>query len=124
LSVKRLIIVLLVLFLLGVAFYSMRGTLTPYVPFSEAMESDEYVQVLGSLVKSAPPQHFEGSFSFDLVDNKGTFMKVLYRGTKPLNFEHAQQVVALGTYMKDRGIFEAERILVKCPSKYTRKKQP
>lgn len=123
-SVKRLIIVLLVLFLLGIAFFSMRGMLTPYVPFSEAMESDEYVQVLGSLVKSAPPEHFEGGFSFDLVDGEGTVMKVLYRGTKPLNFEHAQQVVALGTYMEDRGLFEAERILVKCPSKYTRKGQP
>lgn len=123
-SVKRLIIVLLVLFLLGIAFFSMRGMLTPYVPFSEAMQSDEYVQVLGALVKSAPPEHFEGGFSFDLVDGEGTVMKVLYHGTKPLNFEHAQQVVALGTYVKDRGIFEAERILVKCPSKYTRKKQP
>jgi len=47
-------------------------------------------------------------------------MRIRYSGVKPLNFEHAKQVVALGKYNKSDKIFEADKILVKCPSKYTK----
>jgi len=43
-------------------------------------------------------------------------------GPKPLNFEHADQIVLLGKYSPERDIFEADRVLVKCPSKYRSRK--
>jgi cytochrome c-type biogenesis protein CcmE len=43
-------------------------------------------------------------------------MTVHYNGVKPGNFEEAVQIVAVGTY--HQGVFEAEQLLVKCPSKY------
>jgi cytochrome c-type biogenesis protein CcmE len=41
---------------------------------------------------------------------------VTYRDVKPANFEEAVSIVAIGTYRT--GAFHAEKLLVKCPSKY------
>jgi cytochrome c-type biogenesis protein CcmE len=54
--------------------------------------------------------------SFDLVDERGRRMTVVYGGTKPANFRDAISIVAIGRYRQGR--IEAERLLVKCPSKY------
>jgi cytochrome c-type biogenesis protein CcmE len=35
---------------------------------------------------------------------------------KPANFEDAVSIVAIGRY--ENGVFAAEKLLVKCPSKY------
>jgi cytochrome c-type biogenesis protein CcmE len=43
-------------------------------------------------------------------------MLVEYSGTKPGNFEQADKVVLIGRYQN--GIFSADQLLVKCPSKY------
>ena len=43
-------------------------------------------------------------------------MPVEYRGVIPGNFDQAVSVVAIGRYQGDH--FEAEQLLVKCPSKY------
>jgi len=43
-------------------------------------------------------------------------MRVAYKGLKPGNFHDATQVVAIGRF--HRGTLEAEKLLVKCPSKY------
>ena len=53
---------------------------------------------------------------FALKDDKNEVMNVVYKGVKPVNFEQATNVVAIGTY-KD-GKFTADQLLVKCPSKY------
>ncbi len=117
---KKLILPVLVVVFAGVAFFSMRDMLTPYVPFNKAMESGDYVQIIGSRDRQAKPVHGEGYFSFTLKNKTGAVMKVRHKGSKPLNFEHAEQVVAMGTYDRDNNLFEADKILVKCPSKYTR----
>ena len=120
---KRIILIALVLLFAGAAFYSMRGMMTPYVPFKEAMSSGEYVQVIGARDRALPVEHAEGSFAFTMRDRDGTVMRVMHRGAKPQNFEHAEQVVALGSFDKSKKLFEAERILVKCPSKYEKEKK-
>ena len=51
-----------------------------------------------------------------MVEEDGDTMTVLYKGIKPGNFEEAIQIVAVGNY--DEGVFRAEQLLVKCPSKY------
>jgi cytochrome c-type biogenesis protein CcmE len=46
-------------------------------------------------------------------------MKVVYRNPKPADFERSEQIVIIGNVQKD--IFVADKILMKCPSKYTEK---
>lgn len=102
-------------------FSSGDDILSPYVPFKEAQASSgRYVQVIGALDKSVPVKHSEGAFTFTLVDGDGTKMNVIHRGTKPQNFEHTEQVVLLGRFSIGSSLFEADKVLVKCPSKYRR----
>jgi len=109
--------------LVGAVFSLSEDILSPYVPFREAMESPgKYVQVIGKLDKSVPVAHREGEYSFTLIDKDGTQMKATHRGTKPQNFEHTEQVVMLGRYRAGDALFEADKVLVKCPSKYRSKK--
>ena len=121
-SSKRIIISIIVIASMAIAFYSMRGLLTPYVSFKEAMSSGSFVQIIGKREKDAPVNHFKDGFIFFLEDDDGTLMKIKYSGIKPMNFEHAAQVVAMRKYNKGSGLFESDKILVKCPSKKKKKK--
>jgi len=96
---------------------SFKSELTPYVDFQEAMSSGHHVQVAGSLVAgSTRYDEARGTLRFAMADEHGRQLQVEYGGVKPGNFEDATQVVAVGTY--EGGIFRAEQLLVKCPSKY------
>ena len=54
---------------------------------------------------------------FNLVDPESKrVLPVAYRDVKPANFEEAVSIVAIGRYQADS--FHAEKLLVKCPSKY------
>lgn len=120
---KKIIVSLLIILFIVIAFYSLIGVMTPYVSFKEAIDTGKYVQIIGKLNKSAPQLHEEGSFTFTLNDEDNNLIKIDYKGVKPLNFEHANQIVALGTYNRQKRIFEAEKILIKCPSKYIKEKE-
>jgi cytochrome c-type biogenesis protein CcmE len=96
---------------------SFQKTLTPYLSFEEARKSKGIVQVMGGLDKTS--DRYDTStqrLSFDLLDEHGGRMPVLYGGTKPANFKDAVSIVAIGPYRNGR--IEAEKLLVKCPSKY------
>ena len=81
------------------------------------MSSGHHVQVAGSLVAgSTRYDEARGTLRFAMADEHGRQLQVEYGGVKPGNFEDATQVVAVGTY--EGGIFRAEQLLVKCPSKY------
>jgi cytochrome c-type biogenesis protein CcmE len=58
----------------------------------------------------------EQFLSFGLRDAHGEVLPVEYRGVVPGNFDQATSIVAIGRYRN--GTFEAEELLVKCPSKY------
>ena len=58
----------------------------------------------------------EQYMNFRLRDERGEVLTVEYRGVIPGNFDQATSIVAIGRYRNDR--FEAEQLLVKCPSKY------
>lgn len=120
-----------IIFAIGIAFLAVAiffalfssgdDILSPYVQFKEAKSNNGgYVQVIGSLDRSVPVKHSEGAFTFRLVDREGTIMDVIHHGTRPQNFEHTEQVVLLGRYAAESGMFEADKVLVKCPSKYRR----
>ena len=54
---------------------------------------------------------------FTLVDPKtNEVIPVTYTDVKPANFEDAVSIVAIGRYENEK--FKAEKLLVKCPSKY------
>jgi cytochrome c-type biogenesis protein CcmE len=97
---------------------SYKSMLTPYVSFDEAMRSGDTVQVAGQLVAGSTT-YVESSqlLSFMLSEEDAdATMPVLYAGVRPSNFEEATQIVAIGTFKE--GAFQAEQLLVKCPSKY------
>lgn len=100
---------------LGVTAF--RTTLTPYVTFDVAMKTAGSVQVMGSLEKGS--EKYDGStqtLAFSIVDEHGRTLPVLYRGIKPANFRDALSIVAIGRWQS--GALQAEKLLVKCPSKY------
>ena len=53
---------------------------------------------------------------FDLHDSGDTLL-VYYKGVKPDQLADAQQVVAEG-HLREDGVFEDSKIMLKCPSKY------
>ena len=55
-------------------------------------------------------------FSGIVQDTNGDVMPVEYRGVIPGNFDQAVSIVAIGAFKGDH--FEANQLLVKCPSKY------
>ncbi len=96
---------------------SFRKNLTPYVGFKEAMSSNISVQIIGEVILGDTRYDLENhQFYFSLKDPKGEKMKVVFNGVKPANFEQATSVVAIGKYQD--GMFSADQLLVKCPSKY------
>ena len=117
---SNIIVLSIIVVCVAVALFSFRGILTPYVSYDEAIKGDAYVQVMGNLVKSVPVQNSTDGFIFTIEDDDSKRLTVIHRGSKPLNFEHATSVVAIGSYNKEKQIFEADKILVKCPSKYTK----
>ena len=96
---------------------SFKKSVTPYISFAEARRAPGLVQVNGMLAdKNYVMKPEEQYLEFKLKDSKAEIMPVVYRGVIPGNFDQATSVVAIGRYQD--GHFEAEQLLVKCPSKY------
>jgi cytochrome c-type biogenesis protein CcmE len=96
---------------------SFRKTLTPYVSFKQAKKSGAVVQVIGKVVLTEVDYDTAShQLAFPLADDDGSRMQVRYSGTKPGNFDQADKVVVIGSYRN--GVFTADQLLVKCPSKY------
>ncbi len=120
---RRAYYVLGVALLMGFVSFSLvafRSSLTPYVSFAEATRSGRTVQVAGGLDKgSASYDEAESALRFTLLDPATqTRLKVRYKGVRPANFEDAISIVAIGSYDRADGEFDATKLLVKCPSKY------
>lgn len=113
--------VVLLLAFAGFAFTSFKQTMTPYVSFHEAKTLNRTLQVAGSLVKKSSSYHDDALYFAIREPSSGQTMQVRYKGVKPANFEDALSVVAIGRYAGDR--LEADKLLVKCPSKYQGVKQ-
>ena len=108
----------LLLAFLGLGLSTFSKSMTPYVTFGEAKATDRNVQVMGGLVKGSSRYDTKTkTLHFNLVDEKTKdTLAVAYQEVKPANFEDAISIVAIGKYHD--GTFDAEKLLVKCPSKY------
>jgi cytochrome c-type biogenesis protein CcmE len=109
---------------------STSGDASTYVSFKEAIDmaskgDDDKVHVVGQLPKDGSgqiqgmeydPVKDPNLFRFVLVDEKKMPKEVIYFKPKPADFERSEKVVVVGA-MKGN-YFEADKILMKCPSKY------
>lgn len=110
----------LILAFAGFALASFKADLTPYVSYEQARSFERQVQVAGGLVQGSSAYDSERqSLLFTLHDEAtGDTLRVRYHGVKPGNFEDAISIVAIGRYHEADGEFGADKLLVKCPSKY------
>ncbi len=118
-KIKILGVVLLLAFA-GLTLASFKDTLTPYVPYEKARSLNRTVQVAGALAEgSAAYDDLSQSLLFTLEEAEtGETLRIRYKGVKPANFEEAISIVAIGRYEKGEDTLVAEKLLVKCPSKY------
>ena len=114
----KVVVALVLLAVAGtVGVTSFRKSVTPYLSFSEARRAAGLVQVNGALAdKNYVLKPAEQYLEFKLRDDHGEILPVTYRGVIPGNFDQATMIVAIGRYQSDH--FEADQLLVKCPSKY------
>ena len=116
-NLKIILAVALLAAAAAVGVTSFKKTMTPYIGFAAARSASGLVQVNGKLAdKNYVLKPQEQFLSFKLRDEHGEVMPVEYRGVIPGNFDQAVSVVAIGKYQGDH--FEAQQLLVKCPSKY------
>ncbi|SHO61928.1 cytochrome c maturation protein CcmE [Algoriphagus zhangzhouensis] len=105
------------------------GDASSYETFDTAWEMkedglDKAIHVVGQLKKDTAGEvtglnvrEDKTSFTFVLVDNDGTEQEVFYNEPVPADFTRSESVVVIGSY-KNKDIFIADKILMKCPSKY------
>ena len=106
------------------AVQALMGSMTPYVCFTEARQTSGTVQVNGYLAsESEEDVAFDGETNklhFPMEDEEGEIVEVSYGGGKPDNFYHAEGLVVIGNFENE--MFEAEDLLVECPSRYEEEK--
>lgn len=107
---------------------STAGDASSYVTFEEAHEmaangNSQSIHVVGELKKDDQghvlgivPGADQVSFSFVMVDDNKKEQVVMYKEPMPQDFMRSEKVVVIGGYSGD--MFVADKILLKCPSKY------
>ena len=88
----------------------------PYIDSIAKLKSktSTRVQFMGKIVHDAKSKN-----SFNLKDKDSKIVKINYLGVKPTNFSSAEYALITGTYNGDS--IDAEKVMVKCPSKYVEK---
>lgn len=123
---KKYLLIGLIIAFIAYAGYTFSESVTPYVGIEEARISTSSVQVKGLLDKKAEAPHMEGEdfvFSICEEDDESKTLTVRYHGTKPDQFDEAYHIVAVGKFAKDENVFKADKLLIKCPSKYEQEKK-
>lgn len=105
--------------LAGIAIWAFSSTVVPYTHDFEEAKSGKYIQVYAKIDKTSIETD-----TFMVTDGKGLGMQILALKGIPQNLTHADYCVALGRFDKEKNLFEAESILVKCPSKYEEQNTP
>lgn len=121
----KLVVVFAVLALAFVLIVtSFASNLSPYLSVTELLEKRPYgstVQVIGKVLPNTISFNTSsGILSFVITDNQSV-VEVYHNGLVS-NLGNSTEVVVIGKYGDD-GIFYAQRILVKCPSKYVEKSE-
>ena len=116
---RKILLIALIILFASYAGYNLSESVTPYVSIAEAQTSKNNVQVKGLLDKNFQPQQVDDNFNFVIRDEQtNQTMSIKYHSTKPDQFDSAYHVVAIGKYNSEEKIFHANKLLIKCPSKY------
>lgn len=130
-SNKKVLIAMLVL-LVSVGFLIYRGLANTSVyymtvdelktsPLGRQLSADQTVRVGGLVVDGSTDYNQRDlTLRFAIMDenNPREMIDALYNGAKPDAFEADIEALLEGTYDRDKNLFLADTLLVKCPSKY------
>ena len=122
---KFLIGGIIVFLVIGYLSYtSFMGTATFYYTAGELIEQggsiyDENVRVNGQVVPGSVEQEAQGTIlRFTIIDIEGEgSLSVVYQGVVPDTFKVGNEVVVEG-HLNSDGIFQANTLMPKCPSRY------
>lgn len=119
---KKTHIFLLVLIAAAIAvLVSYTGNLTTYETVASARQKEgKFVRLIAKVDKSQPVEYDAAKdpnyMSFTAIDTLGNTTKVIFRNSKPPDFEKSERLVLNGKMQN--GQFECKDMLMKCPSKY------
>ena len=130
---KSHLFVLAIIAVAAAIIFSTTADASVYVGFGEARQraaegNATKVHVVGKLLRDGQkrpidleydPMTDPNYFAFTLVDTMQVAQRVVYNNPKPQDFDASEQVVITGN-MRGK-VFMADKILLKCPSKYVKK---
>lgn len=115
--------IILVMGLLFTQGLNASGGVGVYLTLEEALASekndnDRFIQMEADVIASSVKyDSSKPSLIFDLTDDKGNVINVKYYDIKPDNFDSGYPVIVEGRFAEGKE-FVADKVLVKCPSKY------
>ena len=116
-KVKLILAGIIVVAVAAWGFSSFSKSMTSYVDFAEAQKRNSRVQVMGAVDHDKVVYDVDNQIlEFPITDEQDVTMTVRYKGTMPGNFSQATHAVCVGKYNGTQ--FDAEQLLIKCPSKY------
>jgi cytochrome c-type biogenesis protein CcmE len=128
---SHIFIIIIIAAAIGV-IVSTAGDASTYVTFDQAEKmatagDSKSIHVVGELKKDGQG-HVVGimtgpdrvSFSFVMIDDNKREQVVIYNEPMPQDFTRSEKVVVIGGYEGET--FKANKILLKCPSKYQEQK--
>lgn len=119
---KKLHIIALIFIAIAIAGIAISASnYTSYEGFEKANQHEGKVyKIVGNLDLEGEmvydPETNPNLFSFYMLDKEGVTQKVIYSDAKPQDFERSESLVVTGE--SKEGVFYADQILMKCPSKY------
>ena len=119
---KKTHIAILVLIAASIAvLVSFTGNLTTYETVISARQKEgKFVRLIAKVDKTKSVEYDAAKdpnyLSFTAVDTLGNTTKVIFRNSKPPDFEKSERLVLNGKM--ENGQFECKDMLMKCPSKY------
>jgi cytochrome c-type biogenesis protein CcmE len=118
---KYIVGIIIIAVFAGWGATSFMTTTISYVSIDEVTKTDGTVQLMGKIDFDAVDYDAENSrLVFEVTGledhTRNKRLTIVYTGVVPGNFDQATSVVAKGHYQD--GVFLADQLLVKCPSKY------
>lgn len=125
---SHIFILVVIAVAIGIVIGSL-GETSEYVNFKKAEEMaskgvDNQIHVIGTL-KKLPDGTFDmyyeptedpNYFQFTMIDENGMEETIILPQPKPADIDKSEKVVVIGGYKN--GVFLANKVLLKCPSKY------
>jgi cytochrome c-type biogenesis protein CcmE len=105
------------------AFASMPSATSKEITITDVVESadkfeGDYIMTEGLLNKSSVQWDADKiELRFEILAEDETPLPVFYKGVQPDNFTEDVIVIVEG-FIGENGVFEAEKVMTKCPSKY------